>query len=275
MAITFQEIPGGDMAFRDPIEVRRFRATNVPQGSFDAFEYVADYALQNTAKTIVTSVGTLNRQDIQIHENVYARSYEITVPYGIQQRQSGAYQITVDQTGGMVNVKAGRRITGYQLAAGDMVDNGGLIGVEGDDVKGIEIPVEQTKIVVMFRHPQGILSKAYIDRVGHIVGYPNSDSFLGYAAGEVLFKGGNFSQTNCEATATYNFDISFNRSGMTIGGITGVAKFGWDVMSFNYRDDTFDNGTKIVSIQKLTCIEIIRPAAREWVSYQTAFGWGA
>lgn len=282
MTFRFEELAGGDISIAGPSETRRFRAVGVPSGNFDAFDYVADYVLRNVARTITTPMGTLNIQDIQIHENTYARSYDITVPYGVGKGAgsssggfSGAYQITVDQTGGTVNVTAGRRISGYEFAAGDMVDNGGLIGVDGDDVKGTEIPVEQTKITVMFRHPQGVLNQAYIKRVGNIVGYPNSDSFLGYAPGEVLFKGGNFQETNTEASAQYNFDISPNRTNLVIGGITVSDKKGWDVLSFNYRDEVHDNGTAKRTVKKLKCIEVIRPAGREWVSYISAFGWGS
>ncbi len=275
MAFAFEEVNGGDMTVTEPSVTRRFRAKGVTGlVGIDAFDYVTSYALANTAKTIVTPMGQLYRQDIQLHENRYARSYDISVPYGRKKRESGAYQITVDQTGGMVNVKAGTRIAGYVATAGDLVDNGGLIGVEGEDVKGTEIPVEQTRITVNFRHPQGVLNPAYIKAIGQIVGYPNSDPFLGYEPGEVLYKGGNFTESNSEATATYNFDISFNRANIVIGGITVVEKFGWDVLSFVYRDEEFDNGTNIVPVKTLKCIEVIRPAGREWVAYQASFGWG-
>jgi hypothetical protein len=196
---------------------------------------------------------------------------------------AGAYQITVDQTGGTVNVKAGVRKEAYTTAGrstlgtagADEVDNGGLIGVEGDEVKGVDIPVEQTKLTIMFRHPQGKLTKSYIDAIGRIVGFPNSDTFVGYQPGEVMYKGGQFSETNTEATATYNFDISYNRTNFVIGGITLALKYGWDIMSFTYKDTNYVNGAgKTLPVKNIKCIEIIRPAGREWVAYQSAFGWG-
>ena len=282
MTIDFRELTGGDMSLKGSSVVRKFRMTGIPHGSFDAFDFVADYCLNpsHLARTITSMVGTLHIQDIQIQEISYGRAYLISVPYGINKGSSGsgsgsfagAYQITNDSTGGTVNVKAGRRIAGYVKSPYLMVDSEGLIGVEGDDVKGIDIPVEQSKITVMFRHPQGILNDAYIDRTNAIVGFPNSDRFLGRDPGEMLYKGGSFSETNTEGSATYNFDRSPNRTNFVVGGITVAEKKGWDVLSFHYADYVFNGGSGNVAAKRLKCLEVVRP--REWVSYVTAFGWG-
>lgn len=263
---------GGDISMNPPAATHKWRLIGdppfLPNG--DYFSYVASLALQQIPRTFVHPLGVLFRQDIQIHENWYGRYYEITVPYGREKKeQEGAYQITVDQTGGTVNVKAGTRIAGYG-EEDDKVDNGGLIGVDGDEVRGVDIPVEEGKINVTFRHPEGALNRAYIIAVGRLVGFPNEDPFLGYEPGEVLYLGGSFTESNTEATAAYSFAISYNRTNFDVGGITVVEKKGWDVLSPTYKKVAEDDHV----VQKLAYIEIIRPAGREWKPYASTFGWG-
>lgn len=270
MAESFDLITGGDISMEPASTTKRYRYVGPPDSwSGDMFDYVASYALANVSLTHSHPLGTLYRQDIQIHENHYARSYEITVPYGPRKKASGAYQISVRLGGGMVHIVAGRRISGYGLPdANKTVDNGGLIGVEAGEVRGADIPIESMSISVSFRHPEGVLNSAYIRAIGKIVGYPNSDSFLGFSAGEVLYSGGNLTESETEATANYDYTISPNRTAFEVAGITIATKKGWDIISPNIIKE--ENGG--VPIKKVDYIEIIRP--REWVPYASTFGWG-
>jgi len=276
MAFQFKLVKGSDLTLsRDGLNIqRKFRATDKPPvtPTGDYFDFVASAAMswiKQYAPTYQTPYGILFWNTIQVHENHYALNYEISVAYGPHNHQAGAYQISVDQSGGTVHVTAGRRISGHGDYANE-VDNGGLIGVDGDEVHGTDIPVEQTKITVMFRHPGGILNRNYIRNTGELVGFPNNDPFLGYAAGEVLYLGGNFTETQTEASASYSLAISYNRTNFDVGGITISEKKGWDVISPTYEyDEHNDHG-----VRKLQYIEIIRPAGREWKDYKTVFGWG-
>lgn len=272
MAIRFEKITGGDISMEPPTAVVKYRLTGAPSPlpGGDYFDYVASYVLNNVPSTYSHPRGTIFLQDIQIHENWYARHYDVVAPYTRFKKQSGAYQISVDQTGGSVHVTAGTRIAGYG-EAGNAVNNGGLIGVDGDEVLGCDIPVEETKINVMFRHPTAFLTRAYIRNTGRLVGFPNNDGFLGYDPGEVLYLGGQFTETDTESTAMYSFAISYNRTNFTIGGITITEKKGWDVISPAYKY-AVDNG---YGVRQLKYIEIIRPAGREWTNYASVFGWGA
>src|SRR5262245_48423728 len=112
MTFRFEELVGGTISFlgsSGPVEVRKFRATGIPPGAYDAFDFVADYAMQHLARTINTPMGMLHLQDVQITENYYARSYDISAPYGVRKvtdgsgsQFAGAYQLSVDQVGGLV-----------------------------------------------------------------------------------------------------------------------------------------------------------------------------
>ena len=272
MATRFEQITGGDITIEPPTATVRWRVsgtpTNMPAG--DYFTYISSFALQSIPRVYNHPLGLIYLQDIQIHENWYARHYDITAPYGRNKKESGAYQISVDQTGGTVHVTAGTRIAGYGEAV-DAVDNGGLIGVDGDEVHGTDVTVEETKINVQFRHPEAFLTRAYIRSIGRLVGFPNNDAFLGYDPGEAVYLGGQFTETDTESTAQYSFAISYNRTNFEVGGITITEKKGWDVISPCYKSDV-DNDKRV---RKLAYIEIVRPAGREWKNYGSAFGWGA
>lgn len=267
----FKQIVGSEMTMEPATVTIKYRAEGAPESfSGDFFDWIASYALLVIPRTYLHPLGLLYLQDIHIVENWYAKEYLITAPYGRTpgQNEPGAYSITVDQIGGTVHVTAGTRIAGFGPTENE-VDNGGLIGVDGDEVHGTDIPVEESKITIRYRHPGGILNAAYIKAVGRLVGFPNADSFLTYEPGEVLYLGGNFSESEAEATASYSFAISYNRTGFEVGGIL-VDKAGWDVLSLYFiEDDTTENPTK-----KVGYIEVVRPAGREWKNYRTTFGWG-
>jgi len=291
MAFRWKEQPGGNVQFDPPMKTRRFKALGAPSSlpAGDFFSAVAQSALSSIEPYYFEPAlgGILYRQDIRLQENYYAKEYEAVVPYTTRKRETGAYQINVDQTGGIVHVTAGTRISGWGPTGGgvgadepnsdEKVDNGGLIGVDGDEIHGTDIEVEETKITVMFRHPGGILNPAYIKRVGRLTGYVNSDPFLTYEPGEVKYVGGNFGESNTEATAQYSYAISPNikaDDGLVIGGISVEEKAGWDLISPVYSRDV-ENGR---SVRKLLYIEVIRPAGREWKSFTnatTGFGWGS
>jgi hypothetical protein len=235
----------------------------------DAFDYVSSAVMaliQLNYPTYSTSMGTLFWNSIQLHENHYAQHYDISVTYSPVNRQSGTYQITVDQAVGNVHVTAGRRIAGYN-GTGNCPDNGGVF-FDGKEVTGTEIPVAEDRIIVSYRHPQAYLNRAYIRAIGTLRGYPCSDAFLGYKAGEVRYDGGQFTETDTEATAQYNFAISPNVTNLVVGGCTVAEKSGFDTLSPTW-EPTVDGG---LPVRKVLGIEVIR--TREHKAYIPVFGWG-
>ncbi len=279
----FERVTGGEITATPPTMTIPYRSTGAvsPLPAGDYFSWLASFAMTNIPLTATHpgSGSTLYRQDIQIHENWYANAYEISVPYAARERLSGAYQISVNGSGGTVHVTAGTRITGYGPDGNETdepdqenkVDNGGLIGVDGDEIHGIDVPVPQTKITVNFRHPAGKLNAAYVKAISELTGRPNNDVFLTYDPGEVMFLGPTFTETQAEATAQYDFAISRNRTDFQMGGITIDEKKGWDLLSPYYGDDVDNNH----GVRKLLYVEVIRaPGGMEWIDYVPAFGWG-
>ena len=173
----FEEVTGKDIniSAENLRLTRRFRGIDkLPQSvGGDYFDFMAGAALstiQAMYPTYSTPYGTLYWNEIQVHENHYALNYDITVSYTPYERAAGAYQISVDTTGGTVTAREGKVIGKFGAdAPASINDCSPLIGVIGEEVSGIEIPVETTKIVVNFRHPQMYLNRSYIRATGKLV----------------------------------------------------------------------------------------------------------
>ncbi len=277
MTLTLRLAVGSDLTLdRENLTiVRKFHVDGrlpYTQGG-DCFDYLSSAVMGLIVtgySTYSTPMGTLYWNAIQLHENFYAQSYDISVTYSPFNRQTGTYQITVDQAVGNVHVTAGTRIAGYPTAS---CPNHEGTFFDGTEVTGCEVPVAEDRISISYRHPQAWLNASYIRAIGALRGYPNSDTFLGYDIGEVRYMGGNFTQSDCEATAVYNFEISPNATNLVIGGITVTTKSGFDVVSPVYKVTTDTDGAGDVHPSKqLQGIEIIRPRAHK--AYKSVFGWG-
>lgn len=281
MPLTLEAIVGSDLELdRERLTiVRKFRVKGtLPYSGGDCFDVVASQVMglvQMTYPMYATPMGTLHWDSIRLHESFYAQLYEIGVtytPYNYNNKPSGTYLVRVEHAAGTAKATAGERIAGYPSA--EAVDNEGVIW-DGQEVVGVDVPFNQTRIVISYRHPQMFLNHAYLRAIGKLVGHPNNDIFLGYDPGEIAYMGGNATESECEASAEYAFEVSRNETDLEVGGITIDEKKGFDIISPVYKWDTEDDGggdTK--AIRPIDYIEIIRPRGREWEDYASVFGWG-
>lgn len=279
MSLTLELITGSDLTLdRESLTiVRKFRVKGtLPYvGGGDCFDTVSSLVMglvQSTYPTYGTPMGTLYWNSIQLHESYYAQFYEVSVTYSPFQKETGTYLIRIEHSAGTAKATAGTRIAGYPAA--DAVDNGGVIW-NGREVVGVDVPYNQTRIVISYRHPKMFLNHGYLKAVGQLVGHPNSDKFLGYDPGEIAYTGGNATESEAEASAEYSFEVSRNETNLVVGGITIASKKGFDVVSPVYKWDVEnDAGGNPKMIQPIDYIEIIRPKGREWKAYVSVFGWG-
>ena len=286
MALTLEDITGSDLTLdRESLTIiRKFRVkgTLPYTAGGDCFDYVSTSvmdAVKSTYPTYGTPMGTLYWNSIQLHESYYAQLYEVSVTYSPFTKQTGTYLIRIEHAAGTAKATAGEWIAGYPTAK--VPDHGGGImghkGVifNGQEVVGVDVPFNQTRIVISYRHPGAFLNHAYLRGIGWLVGHPNNDTFLGYAPGEIAYAGGNATESEAEASAEYSFEVSRNETGLVVGGITIADKKGFDIISPVYEWGTADDAggnTKVV--RPIEYIEIIRPRGREWKNYVSTFGWG-
>lgn len=227
-----------------PTETHRLKI----EGVFDKNTAVA-YAIASTPSLVSTEYGILHRDDVRVTQVAY-NQWTVEVPYGVRKNATGEWTWDFDTTGGTVHItQAKEELRRYPATTAP--NQLGAIAVDGDEVKGIEIVIPAMKINVQFKHPLGVVTLAKAKFLSDMTGKTNSDTFLTFAPGEVLFLGARGSDgSEAEATISYQFAMAANVTGQTIGSIAGVAKRAWEVAWIRYHDtitaaDGVDNPTRV------------------------------
>jgi len=196
---------------------------------------VQAYAIAMTPSLLTTASGLIYRQDVRINRTAY-NQWSVEVPYAAQNNETGDWTWDFDTTGGTIHISTAKEEVA-RYPAGTAPNQLAAIAVDGDEVKGIDIVIPAMKINVTFRHPLAVVTLAYAKFLSDITGMVNSDTFLTFAPGEVLFLGARGSDgSEAEATVSYQFAMAKNQTGQTIGAIGGVAKKAWEVAWIRYED---------------------------------------
>lgn len=198
--------------------------------------FVRSYALSVTPEAVETPTGLLYRQDVKVEAHS-ASIYYVEVPYGPISKEAGTFSLSFDTTGGTIHISSSRSTVAKYAAVGNAPDNKQAIGLTKDGVEGCDIIEPALKLTVNFKHPQGVISLARIKTLALATGTVNSDNFLTFPAGTVLFLGASGDEgTNTETTITYQFACSENAKALTIGAIANIDKDGHDYLWINYKD---------------------------------------
>lgn len=223
MTFTFGQLPTSGNSAKESYELK-WRASGI-----DDDTYVRAVALSAAPLTVWIPEGVLHRQDVAL-DHVGWGLFIVTASYGPKNKTAGSYSATFDTTGGTLTIKASLSTIASYSAGGAIPNHGGAIGVNGDEVEGAEIVIPALKETITFRHPQGVIDQAKIKALARMTGKVNSDTFLTFDAGEVLFLGATGSDgSEAEAEIQYQFAMSENLQNKVIGGITVAQKNGWDV----------------------------------------------
>lgn len=230
-------------------------------GTADA-SYVMAYAI-NATPLIYDG---LYRQDVQISA-VASDQWDITVPYSWQNRVT--YDLDFDTTGGTIHIQASRETVGAYGGAANVNDYKGMIGVHADQVDGVDVVIPALKLSVKFQHQVGALNIDRIKALARMTGKVNSDPFLTFAAGEVLFLGCTGSQGTATPTnVAYQFACSENAQGLTIGQIAGIAKKGHEYVWIRYKPEVV-NGAAVMQAQSAYVERLY-----EATNFQATLGFG-
>ncbi len=83
-----------------------------------------------------------------------------------------------------------------------------------------------------------LVTQAYKLSLFQLTGKVNSAGFKGFARGEVLFLGASGSKRGFDDwEITFRFAASPNATNLTIGGISGISKEGWQYLWIRYEDE--------------------------------------
>lgn len=253
--------------------------TTTPVGQTNVFtaagsgdgEYVRAYAMAATPAILSTLMGMIYRQDIAV-DPIGFELWKVTVPYAERKSETGSYSISFDTTGGTVHVSASKE-TVNKYPAATAPDYKQLIAVNADQVDGADVVIPALRMTVNFRHPAAIITLSRVKYLAQITGMVNSATFLTFAAGEVLFLGAAGSEgTDAETEVTYQFAMSSNATGLTIGDVANIVKKGHDLAWIKYKDATDTPDSTALPVKQPEFVYVER--VYDTVNLALALGFG-
>lgn len=156
----------------------------------------------------------------------------VTCPYGPLPKMPGSIEITFRTTGGSVHIVSSKSMVAkYGTGAPDTV-------IIGQDGAGAEITVPVQLRSYTFNFAKGIVTEAAMDYWEDLTGIVNSVAWHNRPAGEVLFLGAEGKTTisaDSNSSVTFNTAMSRNKTGVTIGSISGIAKQGQDLIDIHTK----------------------------------------
>jgi hypothetical protein len=198
----------------------------------------------------------------EISERLSDDTWLVTVKYDQLGPDDEGYteDVNVDATTETQHVNQSLSVVNSYALSGTPPDSNGAIGFDGEKVNGVDIivPKRDFEITQYFDNEEYLGYEAsWLTLVGSV----NSDNYRGWLAGEILFRGftSRLRGTDLKWEVTFKFSHSPNETGLTIGGITGVAKDGWDYLDVRYASDVSQNSL----IQKPVNVYVHRVYPRE------------
>lgn len=180
-------------------------------------------------------------EEIAIDRRINASTWSLKAKYSKptpNQQETPEPEFSFDTTGGTQHITQSLQTVG---AYGDTSDIEGAIGYDGKNVNGVDITVPVYQFTETIHAAPALVTQAYKMTLMELTGTVNNAPFRGFAAGEVLFLG--VSSARHGANPDDNWDLSFkfaaakNKTGISIGSITGIDKGGWEYLWVQYADD--------------------------------------
>jgi len=212
---------------------------------------VRDAADEDEVKAIAT-VGTpathagLPRKSIEIAERVNEHTWKVTVRYESPDSGSpGDEPVFSFDTGGG-NQHITQSLATVNRYGANAPDFKGAIGVTADAVEGVDITLPVYSFSETHYLADSVVTNPYKGILFMLTGRVNVAAFRGFQPGECLFLGASGSKRGTEKwEISFKFASSPNRAGITVGGIGGISKKGWEYMWVRYAD-TEDAGAKAI-----------------------------
>jgi hypothetical protein len=230
------------------------------RAAFDEPE--AGVSLAGFAPTLYQGLWRKERQIEAVHidtDNPTRNIFKGKVLYGPS--DPGDFTTSFDTTGGSQHITQSElTVNAYPAGAPDMQ---GAIGFDGQRVSGTDIVIPNYAFSETHIKTMAQVNTSYRHTLANLTGCVNNASFRGFADGEVLFRGVSGQLVTIENDKkwqlTFQFAASPNRTGMTIGGITGVAKAGWDYLWVLYGEAV--DGGRLVQQPEAAYVERLYPFA--------------
>jgi hypothetical protein len=147
-------------------------------------------------------------------------------------------EYTFDTGGGTQRITQSlETINSYAPSGLTAPDFGGAIGVSDDRVEGVDVTIPAYQFTETHRIAAATVDTSYRVALAGLTGRYNNDTFRGFAAGEVVFKGAAGTKRAGDDfwSITFRFEVSANVSGLSIGGMT-IDKLGQHYLWVRYAD---------------------------------------
>jgi hypothetical protein len=240
MAITFKHAQGSPQGGSDGWHLTYYIFDSSPSGGSVLTAGPAVYAaLLNEAP--LTFNGWVRRAvNIRPSKTTTAQGiWEGTADYGdIGRPQTNSSDVSFQTSGGSQRVTRGiSRVSAYGVGATVNDFDGGINvrqvgnGLAGYEPQGIDITAPVCTKSYNYFLPSAYITDRYQNNLFLLTGCVNNARFKGFDPGELLFMGANLNQRGSDdCQCQFNFSGSPNGHGLTVAGITGIDKRGWDYL---------------------------------------------
>lgn len=175
--------------------------------------------------------------------------YQVDCEYSLERQQTQETKpetaefnttLTFNLVGGTQHISTALQTSSFVAAGGTAVDVKKVIGLDlkTGQVRGVDVfaPVMDYSYTTQFAN--SVMTDEFIDDLYDLTGTTNSSTFKRRAAGEVLFKGARGSRRGQDLwEVAFEFARSKNKTGLTVGDISGISKKGWEYLDVMYRED--------------------------------------
>jgi len=164
----------------------------------------------------------------------------------------GSMSLTFDTTGGRehVNFSLATIDSHFDSPLSDAPDFQQAINVTDGRVNGVDIIVPSYAWQETHTLAQATVTSQYKKNVRRLTGRVNNAPFREWEAGEVLFMGARGALRQ-QAGAVANWELTFsfasrlNEENISIGGMSGIDKLGWDYLWVHFANAPDSNGQQV------------------------------
>lgn len=163
-----------------------------------------------------------------------------------------------------VNVKQSLETVAAYGEAGANDPGAGVLGWDGENVNGIDVPAPGLVWIETHHLPQSQVTRQYLGALALSRGHVNSSAWKGFAPGELMFDGLDAQAEVQDAdsgeytwTLTFQFSARPTETDIKIGDITVPEKQGWDRLEIRYRQVA--EGGQIKAVPYAVFVERVFP----------------
>lgn len=246
-AADLANLTAGNLFVRNGISIRELRGregtdtleggnssrTFLVTGSSDPLVCRTEFLLYpNILSYDGRNIVSIEREVFGPDEWTFTANYSSTAP-STPTAESSGYTVSIDTSGASILQTVSYAQTRYAIASKVAPDYKQAIDVQDGIAQGIERIIPALKITVRARiATQYIISPVkYARLISELTGTTNSNVMLGeFVAGELLFAGASGDIVSEAPTMTFTFLASKNVTGLSVGGVTGIAKKGHEYL---------------------------------------------